>query len=824
MYLTVSFGAHIIVFWHTTQEPIFCNLAIVSFFITSVRSKFLSNVVMTVLVCIMQFGAYALNGHNEVAWRYTYIFIIVALSSLSLSYQLERGLRRKIVSDSKADVFIRDLRKKRLTKSKVLHSIYPKYFANKLSRGVFDTDMTLSGNGTCLVVRNYIEKWTFSSDRDAKHFLIAARRTIAAHMKRYNVELIKFDGLTAVGLHGLLDDEEGKRRGDHDEASLASKDDSWIYMLAQDLYQCKKFSFRVGVGRGGIICGIVPDSRNVVDVFGDGVEKAFSCCNEATSERRVVFCQTTAADLQQAVKSGINAESKEINVDTEDSFVFSSKTFQQQQGTSINQISTHAKKNTEATEIFADLNEEPILDDDEDMEIVIPESIDQEVDDQINKKLVSSAITRYHPFFVFISVLLYGLLGASYAKDARLLNLENPVGALIIIRLLVWTPLILLCSIGIHSISKEAGQRWNQHWTRLVTQGLYTLYLLQIVSNFLITSQTTWTDSMDQYYVIFLYMEFVLFIDFITGCSMTSHEFVRRSFLVVFITGLCAASSNGTLSQNSEIHSRIFEYLSVHAIGMALYITASQIKHQTVANEASARKKEFVQRDRIRDEIKYLSTALQSVIPSTLAHHESGDERIDIFAKYPNAFVASLRIVGLFDQMKVEDKSELILSICYLFVKIEELCQDFGVRVVKTCGTEIVLWSVHDPKDKEVTRSPEIGIVDLCIQLQDFMRGYRSKQSQGGLSCRVGLSFGDVYGGTLGTYRMSQDLWGSAVEECKELQRCGDGRGVAVSESVRALLDGRACYELQEYSGRWIVDKITDPWSIFLAYCDWMSG
>eukprot|EP00002_Diphylleia_rotans_P010258 TRINITY_DN2067_c0_g1_i15.p1 TRINITY_DN2067_c0_g1~~TRINITY_DN2067_c0_g1_i15.p1 ORF type:complete len:795 (+),score=120.27 TRINITY_DN2067_c0_g1_i15:737-3121(+) len=790
------------------KEPPMCNVYLTSFFLTAVRPTFKSALIITLMNNVMQFCVYFMNGYVQEALLYSFVLCLISASALGLCYQLERSLKRKVVSEMKTKALINDLLHKRRIKAKILLSIYPAHFAKLFVGHTIESAPAKSGTATCIVVDISKKFDDFLRDEDVRKYLLSSRRMLIQYFKSAGVEIIKFDGMRCMGVHGLF------------EAQSPDEGSNNVYSLARRILKSRKIAFRVGIARGLVLAGVVLDSRRIVDVFGEGPENAAINCDLTNSQQRIVLCEETRREFLSTVGAN-ETYMKEVYGDVDSSMTFSMTEFFSTTE-KINHDSQNPDQKLDLTDIRDDEEIDRILEQASGADTAVTPSIQQQVRDHIQEKQVASGATRFYPLFGFIAVFMYGMLDAVFICQAGLLSFENMIGIIFITRMLVWTPVTLLCALAVLFVSIDSKIKNSQLWTQRSSVLFYGWYSLQILANFFVLHQSRWTEDMDPYHVIFLYMEFMLFLDYVVGSTMTSHRFFKYSFTVSFIPGLIAATLNTGITMNIMIIDKLVEYLALHTSGIVLYNIASKIKHQTKEDEITALEQELMQFNKIQEEISFLSDALHSIIPTALVD-KAENNSLDSFSRHSGGYVACVNMLDVLDRFDADSEESKIKALSDLLIWMEGFASEFGVRVVKTFGTNVMLWSGPEQAQNEHASRTSVAMIELCISLQQALAHYQSEGKEIDVDSYITISHGDIYVGVLGTYRMSLDVWGNAAAECKIMQQVRPVSKIAVSESAAKQLDHNPNYRLYPEGAYYSIEKVLDVWSLFSAECEWLD-
>jgi len=208
------------------------------------------------------------------------------------------------------------------------------------------------------------------------------------------------------------------------------------------------------------------------------------------------------------------------------------------------------------------------------------------------------------------------------------------------------------------------------------------------------------------------------------------------------------------------------------------------------------RRRLFVQELVIREQADQLaaemgrSTALiHNILPPSVAERLLGGEA-SIADDYPAVTVLFADIVGFTPLSARLDARALLDVLSRLFLSFDRLVAEHGVVKIKTIGDAYMAVGGLTPDGGDRSSVVRLGLA----MLEEVGRHEALGQP---LQLRVGLHFGPVVGGVIGTQRLAFDLWGDTVNVASRLQELAPAGRVVVEERTMLLIrDEFACEPL----------------------------
>lgn len=129
----------------------------------------------------------------------------------------------------------------------------------------------------------------------------------------------------------------------------------------------------------------------------------------------------------------------------------------------------------------------------------------------------------------------------------------------------------------------------------------------------------------------------------------------------------------------------------------------------------------------------------------------------------------------------------LVSVINECFSEFDRIIQKYGIEKIKTIGDSYMaaggLPSANNSHAKDV--------VNACIEIQEFMEGYKSKREAAGevaFEARIGVHTGPVVAGIVGVKKFAYDIWGDTVNTASRMENSGIEGKVNISETTYNLV------------------------------------
>lgn len=189
---------------------------------------------------------------------------------------------------------------------------------------------------------------------------------------------------------------------------------------------------------------------------------------------------------------------------------------------------------------------------------------------------------------------------------------------------------------------------------------------------------------------------------------------------------------------------------------------AQQVAMQDAERRMAAERQEHARQRAV------LHATLPPHIADRVARGEVVQDRID------SAAVLFLDIVGFTSRTARLEPTETVALLQQIFTEFDTLCATFGVTKIKTIGDSYM--AVAFPCD---------GHVAALGKLAHHMAGsaFAWPGTTDSVEFRIGLHYGTVIAGVLGTERLQYDVWGDTVNVASRMESTGEPGRIHVSEA-----------------------------------------
>ncbi|XP_071526446.1 adenylate cyclase type 9 [Panulirus ornatus] len=209
---------------------------------------------------------------------------------------------------------------------------------------------------------------------------------------------------------------------------------------------------------------------------------------------------------------------------------------------------------------------------------------------------------------------------------------------------------------------------------------------------------------------------------------------------------------------------------------------------------------------------------LNNIIPKHVA------DSIKTTAKYSEnhrdvavMFASIVNFNELYDEDYLGGK-EYLRVLNELVADLDELllCQEFrNIEKIKTIGSTYMAASGLDAKVRQSNTDAHqhiFELVEFAMAVQKVIEDFNKDLIEFNLIVRIGLNFGDVTAGVIGTTKLYYDIWGDAVNIASRMDSTGVPGRIQVSNRCAVVLSRR--YELERRGQVFVKGK--DNMDVFL--------
>ncbi|MDY6786290.1 MAG: adenylate/guanylate cyclase domain-containing protein [Cyanobacteriota bacterium] len=201
----------------------------------------------------------------------------------------------------------------------------------------------------------------------------------------------------------------------------------------------------------------------------------------------------------------------------------------------------------------------------------------------------------------------------------------------------------------------------------------------------------------------------------------------------------------------------------------------------------------FIRRKQAEEALQQQKAAteklLLNILPRPIAERlQSGEQAIGDY--FEDASVLFADIVGFTEFAANQSPDRLVAILNEIFSQFDELSQQYGLEKIKTIGDSyMVAGGLPNPGANHDT-----AIAHMALDLLTCVESYNAREGQN-FQLRIGINFGPVVAGIIGTTKFIYDLWGDTVNVASRMESTGVAGKIHVTETVRDRLEKQFCFE-----------------------------
>ena len=204
---------------------------------------------------------------------------------------------------------------------------------------------------------------------------------------------------------------------------------------------------------------------------------------------------------------------------------------------------------------------------------------------------------------------------------------------------------------------------------------------------------------------------------------------------------------------------------------MIFYYTR-QRANRRIAGEL-AEKNAMIEEKRRRSE-----QLLLNILPPAVAAELTVRNKVAA-RRYERATVMFIDFVGFTLAAERLQPEELIAELDYCFSRFDEMIGRNRVEKIKTVGDAYICASGLSDRNERPA-----DMIKIALQIQDFLKKLKEKRIAEGKPCfeaRIGIHFGPVVAGVVGTKKFAYDIWGDTVNTAARMEEACEPGFVNVS-------------------------------------------
>jgi class 3 adenylate cyclase len=170
---------------------------------------------------------------------------------------------------------------------------------------------------------------------------------------------------------------------------------------------------------------------------------------------------------------------------------------------------------------------------------------------------------------------------------------------------------------------------------------------------------------------------------------------------------------------------------------------------------------------------------LTNMLPASIADRLKESERSVIADKYEEASVLFADIVGFTERASSTAPADLVRFLNRLYSDFDALVDKHGLEKIKVSGDSyMVVSGVPRPRPDHVQ-----ALADFALDMVDVAAGLKDPHGLA-LPLRVGMAFGPVVAGVVGSRRFFYDVWGDAVNVASRMESTDSAGRIQVPEDI----------------------------------------
>jgi adenylate cyclase len=136
--------------------------------------------------------------------------------------------------------------------------------------------------------------------------------------------------------------------------------------------------------------------------------------------------------------------------------------------------------------------------------------------------------------------------------------------------------------------------------------------------------------------------------------------------------------------------------------------------------------------------------------------------------------------------------TEVVRLLNDIFSTFDELAEKHGLEKIKTVGDSyMAVAGLPEPFEEHA-----LALAEMALEMNEAIRRFpRKGEEYRNLELRIGINFGPVVAGVIGTKKFTYDLWGDSVNIASRMESQGVPGSIQCTEAAHRLLHHRYDFE-----------------------------
>lgn len=176
---------------------------------------------------------------------------------------------------------------------------------------------------------------------------------------------------------------------------------------------------------------------------------------------------------------------------------------------------------------------------------------------------------------------------------------------------------------------------------------------------------------------------------------------------------------------------------------------------------------------------------LLNILPAAIAAELTVRNKVAA-RRYEHATVMFIDFVSFTKIAEILQPEELLTELDYCFSRFDDLIGRNRIEKIKTVGDAYICASGLSDRNERPA-----DMIKAALQIQDFLKKLREKRIAEGrpsFEARIGIHFGPVVAGVVGTKKFAYDIWGDTVNTAARLEEACEAGRINVSGAARAVV------------------------------------